>query len=163
MTRQKTISDKLFGTLTHSAGDGWKRPIELTIFNRLCTGYLIVLIDPNSGIEQNRLVAYEAFHAQINDVIGATEKAILDYYQSICIEYRERRGIVDSDDSSMPIIASIQDVSRLVKFEGVFFPYARPRPILGMLFKCTWEEEHGLAVKFENGQVTDVGFQDIVL
>jgi hypothetical protein len=32
-----------------------------------------------------------------------------------------------------------------------------------MLFECTWEEEHGLAVKFENEKVVEVGYQDIVL
>jgi len=163
MAKKKAMNDDIFGHLTHSAGDGWKRPIDLTIFDQLCTGYLIVQIDPNTGIEQNQIVAYKAFREHTNDMIGATESAILEYYQSICGDYRDRRGIVNPKDDFIPIIGSIQDVSRLVKLEGIIFPYARPRPTFGMLFKCTWEQEHGLAVKIENGQTVDVGFQDIVL
>ncbi|WP_425557580.1 DUF6985 domain-containing protein [Herbaspirillum huttiense] len=35
--------------------------------------------------------------------------------------------------------------------------------MVGVLFQCTWEPELGLAVKFVNEEVEEVGTQDIVL
>ncbi|WP_406851113.1 DUF6985 domain-containing protein [Herbaspirillum huttiense] len=35
--------------------------------------------------------------------------------------------------------------------------------VVGVLFQCTWEPELGLAVKFVNEEVEEVGTQDIVL
>lgn len=34
---------------------------------------------------------------------------------------------------------------------------------VGLLLKCTWEPEHGLAVKVEDEKVIEVSYQDIVL
>jgi hypothetical protein len=54
-------------------------------------------------------------------------------------------------------------LARLVKPEAVVFRYGNTRPTFGLLLNCTWEEEHGVGIKFVNGKVTQVGFQDIVL
>jgi len=161
--KDKEAMRAVFGQLTHVAGDLWHRPIELTIFGKVCAGYLMVDISPTNGIEKNQLIAYSAFSKRTDGLIKNAEKAIFDYYRSICGEYRDRRGIVDPDDRSTPVIAELQDLSKLLTLEGATFPYVRSQPTFGLLFKCTWEKEHGMAVKFENGRVVEVGFQDIVL
>ena len=35
--------------------------------------------------------------------------------------------------------------------------------VIGLLFRCTWEPELGLAVKIVNEEIEEVGTQDIVL
>ena len=33
----------------------------------------------------------------------------------------------------------------------------------GILCECTWEIEHGLAIKYQNEEVVEVGYQDIII
>ena len=163
MAKKKNVNDDVFGALTHSAGDLWKRPLELHIFGRTWTIALMVDIDPKDGVEQHQLAAYKTFTEKTDAIVSASEKAIFDYYQSVCKEVRSRYGITNPNDARVPIIKSSRDVFGLVEPEGVTFPYARQRPTFGILCQCTWEEERGLAVKYENEKLVDVGFQDIVL
>lgn len=163
MVKKKTINDEVFGVLTHSAGELWKRPLELSFFGGSWTVALMVDIDPREGVEQHQIAAYRTFTENTDAVVSAAEKAIFGYYQSICKEARSRYGITNPSDEKVPIVKSIRDMFPLVEPEGVTFPYARQRPIFGILCQCTWEEERGLAVKFEDGKLVDVGFQDIVL
>ena len=61
------------------------------------------------------------------------------------------------------VISSQDEVSKAVKLVGVTFPYARTRATFGFHFTCDWDEEHGLAIKFEDGELAEVGPQDILL
>lgn len=49
--------------------------------------------------------------------------------------------------------------------EQIIFPTTidKSKQIAGFLCECSWEIEHGLVIKFENGEVVEVGFQDILL
>ena len=162
MAKRKTRIDPTFGELTHCAGDGWRRPLDLRIFNRTTTVSLFVDVSPK-GIEKNQILAYQDFRDNSNALMADAERAIFEYYQAICTDYRDRYGIVDCEDELVPIINSVEAVFKLVKAEGVTFPYVRPRSTFGLLCQCTWEEEHSLAVKYENGKLVEVGFQDIEL
>jgi hypothetical protein len=53
----------------------------------------------------------------------------------------------------------------LIELNQIIFPYSFGEDIrkVGLLLNCTWEPEHGLALKFENEMVVEVGYQDIVL
>jgi hypothetical protein len=163
MAKKRTIHEQTFGDLTYVAGDLWKRPFQLKIFGKEWTVSLTVDIDPKDGVEENQVMAFNTFNAETSHLIAAAEKAILSYYQSVCKEYRSRYGISDPNDEKVPIVKSLKEVYKLVEPEGVTFPYVRLRPTFGILCQCTWEEERGLAVKFENGKIVSVGFQDIVL
>jgi len=161
--KKRTINNEAFGTLAHSAGDLWKKPFELHIFGHSWTVELMVDIDPISGIEQHQITAYKIFTENTVTIISESESAIFNYYQSVCNEVRGRYGITNPNDARVPLINSKEGLFRLVEPEGVTFPYARHRPTFGILCQCTWEEERGLAVKYENEKLVNVGFQDIVL
>jgi hypothetical protein len=96
-------------------------------------------------------------------MLREAEKELFSYYRSVCSEYRSRLGITRPDDDKVPLISTTKELSELLEPEALYFRYAHPNPTFGLLFKSTWEEEHGVAVKFENGKVSKVGFQDIVL
>lgn len=141
----------------------WKRELPLRIFGREWMVELAVDIDPKDGVEKNQLLAFAAFNKSPRAFAAAAEKAIFKHYQTICSEYRDRLGIRNPNDKRVPLIKSIKGLYRLLEPECVTFPYVRARPTFGLLCQCTWEEEHGLAVKYEDGKVVEVGFQDIVL
>ena len=64
-----------------------------------------------------------------------------------------------------PLITEISQLKPLVRATGLLIQDAwdiEDRR-LGLLFECAWEPEHGLAVKFENEVIEEVGFQDVVL
>lgn len=163
MAKKKARKDPVFGDLIQVGGDLWKRSMELRFLGRLLRGQLTVDISEKTGLESNQILAFNDFSKRTDAIIADAEKAIYDYYRSICDDRRSQYGIVDPNDVLLPIIKSVSEVFKLVTFEGVTFPYVRSQPTFGLLCECTWENEHGLAVKFENGKVVDVGFQDIVL
>ena len=41
--------------------------------------------------------------------------------------------------------------------------HGKPTRIVGLLFNCSWEPELGLALKFADEKIEDIGPQDIVL
>jgi hypothetical protein len=84
-------------------------------------------------------------------------------YQSVCDEYRDQLGVTERKHPKVPLISSLDELGRLIEPEAVVFRYTNARPTFGLLLKCSWEEEHGVGIKFVNGKVTQVGFQDIVL
>ena len=117
MAKKKPIYDGVFGRLTHVVGDLWERPIELQIFGRSWTVPLAVNIDPIDGIEAQQITAYRIFIDNQDVIIAAAERAVFDYYQSVCQEYRSRYGIVNTDHENVPLIKAKRDVYRLVKLD----------------------------------------------
>ena len=68
-------------------------------------------------------------------------------------------------DKIAPIIENKEELGNLVEPTQLIVRRVRNNGIrrLGLLFDCTWNIEHGLAVKIEDEEVVEVGFQDIVL
>jgi hypothetical protein len=163
MAKNKRKHDAVFGDLTNAVSDQWQRPIKVHFLGKDWIRPLLVDIDDKEGIEENQIIAYKDYSKRARTLLREAEKAIYDYYQSVSSEYRGRFGIVNPNDDRVPIIESVKDVFPLVEPEAVYFPYAHRVPTIGLLCQCTWEEEHGLAVKYENGKIVKVGFQDIVL
>ena len=95
--------------------------------------------------------------------MSEAENEIFKYYQEVCPEYRDK--LEDSADEFAPIISGREEVAKLVELTQIIFPYSFGKDIkrVGLLLNCTWEPEHGLAVKFVNEEIVKVGYQDIVL
>jgi hypothetical protein len=128
------MEDPVFGTLRHIVGDLWQRSVTLDLFGETWELPMSVSIRKKGGIEQNQIEACREFSTNLRSVLRATESAI-----------RERSN------------------GKRTTPEGVFFPYMCSKPTFGVFFQSDVDEEHGLAAKFENGKLTQVGPQDIVL
>lgn len=163
MGKNKTLNDPVFGNLKHSVADLWEREIKVTIFGIERFLKLSVDIDENEGLEVQQIRAFEQFQQHQDQFLRDAENEIFKYYQSVYDEYRSKYEIVDLDDKYVPQISSMERLADLVTPVGLIFPYARKKPTFGLLCTCTWEKEHGVAVKYEEGKITEVGFQDIVL
>ena len=86
-----------------------------------------------------------------------------EYYLSVYEEYRDNYG-EDADDYA-PIVNEEIKMKELLNFQSVYIPYQFDENELevGMLFDSKWEVELGIAVKIINGEVSEIGYQDIIL
>lgn len=107
--------------------------------------------------------AYSKFIADTNRLIQEAEQAIFEYYQEECLEYRAMLGD-ESADEIVPIITTTQQLGKLVDPIGLTIlpDFEDGVRRLGLIFNCTWEED-GIGVRFENEEVIEVGYQDIVI
>lgn len=64
-----------------------------------------------------------------------------------------------------PTISTKDEIANIVEPKQLIFPMVFDEDVshVGLLLECTWEPEHGLAVKIEDEEIIEVGFQDIVL
>ena len=94
----------------------------------------------------------------------ATSFLIEEVCSSITGVYRERLGD-QFKDKSAPIINTREELNSVVDPRQVLFPMVFGNKVreFGILCECTWEEEHGLAVKYQNEEVVEVGYQDIII
>lgn len=153
----------VFGTLKHRISNGWERATDITFCGQKVQTRLYVDIDPDAGLTASQFEAFRQFESGGDALITEVEKALLEYYQSICDKYRDQLSITDPADPNIPLIRRIEELAPLVTPEAVYFPDIYDEPTFGVLFKCTWEVEHGVAVVIENCKVKEVGYQDIIL
>ena len=135
----KIVEVAPFGELTHVVADLWQRPIKLTFLGRAVTVPVSVNLDEKKPVaEPEQVKAFEAYTAAPGKFIAAAENALQKAFK-----------------------AQLAGKGKIA-LESVSFPYARPCPTFGFLCTCNWEED-GLAVKFEDGKLAEVGTQDILL
>ena len=156
------MKDALFGELEYDLS--WCGKCTWTIFGRdVITPLIISCYEPEEITDYQRH-AFAAFEERKIEFTKLSEEAIFQYYLELLPEYRERFG--DFADKLAPRVSDLRDMGSLVIPAEVIVQRsigeARER-IIGLLFTCTWEPELGLAVKFINEQLREVGTQDIVL
>lgn len=95
------------------------------------------------------------------DSIAKAETVVFEFYERIYQDYRAQFGM--DAGARMPKVTEASELAQLVNLTGVVFPeVTHPGEItIGFLFECSWDPEHGLGVKFTNGNA-EVGSQDIL-
>ena len=141
----------------------WTKQQQMTIFRQ--EKIVPIKFDGELGeeLETEQIAAYIRFFKCDITLLEKAEISIYKYYLSIMPEYRDIYG--EQADQYAPLINDKFDIGKLVSFRSVYFPYSfnSGDRIAGLLFDCKWEEEHGLAVKFINEEIAEVGYQDIIL
>ena len=156
------INHEIFGKIKYDYY--WTRKQDMDIFGKKRSVNLLIQGEEDAEFEQAQKDAFVRFFDNITQILKEAENDIYKYYKAICQEYRDR--IVDgSADETAPIISSQEEIYRLVEPTDVIFrwSFGKDVRVVGILFDCTWEPEHGLAVKFKDEKVVEVGYQDIVL
>ena len=158
----KFLRDDVLGELSYEYG--WTREYNYPLWGRAVTVKLIVPCDEDAEIEDAQRDAFARFDESKGEMVALAERAVFDYYQSICNEYRERLG-VKLADAHAPRIQKIDQLEALIIPTEVVIQqsFKSGERIVGLLFRCSWEPELGLAVKFVDAEVEEVGTQDIVL
>ncbi|OZQ57728.1 DUF6985 domain-containing protein [Paenibacillus taichungensis] len=156
------LNHELFGEISYDLY--WSGQQKMKIFGK--EKVIILSIDGNEEGEFHDVQkeAYTNLVENIDDIITKVEEAIFDYYQEVYKDYREMVG-EDESDNIAPIIENKEELGHLVEPTQLIIRRVRKNGVrrIGLLFNCTWEIEHGLAVKIEDEKIVEVGFQDIVL
>jgi hypothetical protein len=157
----KEINHDIFGRITFDYS--WEREQEINFFGKKSLITLVINGEEDTDFEQSQINSFINFMANKNKYLAEAEKEIFKYYQEVCPEYRDRLG--DTADEFAPIVSSNEEIGNLAELTQIIFPYSFGKETrkVGLLLNCTWEPEHGLAVKFVNEEITKVGYQDIVL
>ncbi|RJS64153.1 hypothetical protein CJ485_05175 [Priestia filamentosa] len=156
------IKHDIFGELSYE--DGWKRDIRISLFGDERIVTLIIDGYDDAEFEEAQMAAYNSFFKDKDRLLKQAEDAILEYYLEVYKEYRERLGD-EFADKMAPVLSTKEEIAKIVEPRELFFPMVFDEDVrqVGLLLECTWEPEHGLAVKFEDEKVIEVGYQDIVL
>ncbi|WJE50793.1 hypothetical protein QRE66_15695 [Bacillus cereus] len=157
----KKINHKLFGELIYDGYWTGKQKIATLGHDKIVP--LIIDGEEHDVFSTIQEEAYSKFIADTNRLIQEAEQAIFEYYQEECLEYRAMLGD-ESADEIAPIIITAQQLGNLVDPIGIIIlpDFEDGVRRIGLIFNCTWEED-GIGVKFENEEVVEVGYQDVVI
>ncbi|WP_424632017.1 DUF6985 domain-containing protein [Bradyrhizobium sp. SYSU BS000235] len=155
--------DELFGDIEYDFQ--WMGKCVLPIFGKRVAIALSIPCDEASEIEVAQREAFATFQEHKGTLCRLAEEAIFEYYLRILPECRARFG-PEFADQWAPEVGTLSDVGRLVTLTEMIIQrsFTDPRErVVGLLFDCSWDVSLGLAVKFINEHLSEVGTQDIVL
>lgn len=157
-----TLHDDIIGDLSYEYG--WIRRYCVPSFGVPVDVQLIIPCDEGDDIENVQRAAFVKFESNKALYLRQAEIAIFNYYQDVCGECRVRFG-EEYADKLAPVIDCDEQIKELVKLNQVIIQqsFDSGERIVGLLYSCSWEPELGLAVKFVNELIDEVGTQDIVL
>ena len=158
----KIMNHDIFGELHYN--NNWHKEIELNLFGNTQKMELIIEGEENGEFEEEQIEAYKKFMQNKEELLEMCEEKVYIYYQEVNFDYRERLG-EQFKDKLAPVINTQDEINKLVYPKQILFPMVFGDMIreFGLLCECTWEEEHGLAVKYQNEEVVEVGYQDIII
>lgn len=155
------IVDETFGVIEFDYY--WEGSTEIEIYGKRRTIKLSIDGDDGGEFQDEQKTAFTNFNSRKKELLELAEIEIYKYYLSVYEEIRDMVG--ESADDVAPHINNKEDISRIVTPKELLVRTVHNNGIrrIGLLFECTWEPEHGLAVRFENENITEVGFQDIII
>jgi len=156
------MKDDVMGQMSYEYG--WVRNYSIPFFGESVDVQLVVPCDEGDEIEEAQRAAFLHFDANKSLYMQQTQEAIFNHYLEVCEEYRERLGGQFADKMA-PIVTEEIQLKPLIKPTQVIIQqsFSSNQRVVGVLFDCSWEPELGLAVKFVNSDLDEVGPQDIVL
>jgi hypothetical protein len=156
------MEDTLFGAMTYDSR--WVGRYSYRLFGKLVNVRLVVPCDEGDEIEPAQREAFSAFNAKRDELTMQAEAAIFTYYQNEVKGWRHQFG-AESADRMAPVINQPAELASLIEATDIIIrrTYSSADRVIGLLFSCSWDPELGLAVKFLNEAIEEVGPQDIVL
>jgi hypothetical protein len=160
--RPSVMNDPVLGELAYESD--WRRSHEYRLFGRTFQITLVVPCDEGAEIEPAQIEAFLRFEAIRDQTPDLVVSAVLDYYLGIVDERREMAG-AGLADKVAPLIATAEQLAPLIKPTELLIQQTlgSNKRVVGLLFDCCWDTSLGLAVKFVNESIEEVGPQDIVL
>jgi hypothetical protein len=156
-----TLNDVELGELSWDLA--WVRPLQCELFGARHTLQLVIVAYDESPPLDIQRQAFAHFLQRAPSIVSEVETELLHYYLNNLEEWREQFG--DTADQLAPYASSAADLSRLLRPTHLLVcdPFDSSDRIVGFLFDCSWDIEHGVGVKIVNEQVVEVGPQDILL
>ena len=137
----------------------WETELYFDIFD---ANARLSLYAEEEGPEEWQKILFDNFYKAQNELKPKIYNAIYKYYQEVAHEYRNMLG--SEALKFAPEVNDINGLRKLLTPDSVFIADVFPeKEEIGILFECTWEDEHGLGVRIEDGNIVEVGFQDVCL
>lgn len=157
------IFDRTFGNIHFSDDTGWIGSYVYPFLGSKVTVELNLGGEENEDISSTQRDAFVLFDSNSVELCRQAEESIFRHYQSRCKDLREQ--FADTADEYMPIIDNKTQLKPLVTPVALMVKESLTSTdrVIGLLFNCSWEPSLGLAVRFVNEVVGEVGPQDIVL
>lgn len=157
-----TILDPVFGEMSYQ--NGWIRAYHISFSGDDYCVQLFVQCGKASQIENAQRAAFLEFDKRREVLLSQASIELLKYYTRIYKGIRKRIG-EDSADNVAPAVRVESELRKLVKPTHVYVKrtFGSEERVVGLLFDCSWNSSGGLAVKFVDEEIEEVGSQDIVL
>jgi len=153
------INNTVFGELEFNDYD-WVGYINIDFFRNKGNVALIVRGEDDGQFEDEQYQAFDRLIENWKLLQQSILKSILDYYQ----QKRHELGYDIETNENYPLIETTDQILEKVTLVGIFVPDNDLNEFLdiGLTFDCTWDKENGLGLCLIEGEVTEVGYQDIV-
>ncbi|EJV63023.1 MULTISPECIES: DUF6985 domain-containing protein [Bacillus] len=154
------INDADFGELEFNNYD-WIGYKNIDFFGNEVKVTLIVRGEDDGHFEKEQYTAYNFLIERWLQLQQSILESILDYYK----QKRDELGYDVEPNESYPLIETATQVLEKITLVGIFIPDNDLIDFLdiGLTFDCTWDMENGLGLCLMKGEVTEVGYQDVVL
>jgi hypothetical protein len=122
---------------------------------------LIVKGDESGQFDEEQYVAYTSLMQNWEHLQQRFLQPILEYYK----QERHEPGYDIEVNESYPLVETTDQILEMINLDGIIVPYAgifEGRDIR-ITFKCTWDIENRLGLRLLDEQVTEVGYQDVVI
>lgn len=122
---------------------------------------MIVSGEAEGNFDPEQYTAYRSLIEKWDNLQRNILDSILAYYKQIRFEL----GYDIELNGDYPLIETTNQLLENITLLGISVPDNELSEILdiGLLFDCTWDLENGLGLSVKNGEVTEVGYQDIVI
>ncbi|PHA26353.1 DUF2004 domain-containing protein [Bacillus wiedmannii] len=154
------INDADFGELEFNNYD-WIGYKNIDFLGNEVKVTLIVRGEDDGHFEKEQYTAYNFLIERWLQLQQSILESILDYYK----QKRDELGYDVEPNESYPLIETATQVLEKITLVGIFIPDNDLIDFLdiGLTFDCTWDMENGLGLCLMKGEVTEVGYQDVVL
>ncbi|KMP36559.1 cytoplasmic protein [Bacillus cereus] len=154
------INDAVFGELEFNNYD-WIGYKNIEFFGNEVKVALIVRGEDDGQFEEEQYMAYNFLIERWQQLQQSILEPILDYYK----QKRYELGYDVKFNENYPLIETTTQIIEKITLVGIFVPDNDLIDFLdiGLTFECTWDMENGLGLCFVKDEVTEVGYQDVVL
>lgn len=158
----KSIEDKVFGLLKYDCD--WERMYSITMFNKETDVYLSVTGEKDEEIQDTQRSAFLQFEDNKNRIIKDSEEKLLEYYVQ---NYEKLANRISNDkiEEVLPKVSTIEELGKIMEPTMIVFQRNYDHNInkFGIALGCEWDDEAGMGIKFKNGEIVEVGSDDIIL
>lgn len=154
------INDVVFGELEFNNYD-WVGYKTIEFYGKEVKVALIVRGEDDGNFEEEQYMAYNFLIERWQQIQQSILDPILDYYK----QKRYELGYDVEFNENYPLIDTPAKILEKITLVGIFVPDNDLIDFLdiGLTFDCTWDMENGLGLCLVKGEVTEVGYQDVVL
>jgi len=155
-----SINDAVFGELEFNGYD-WIGNKSINFSGKESKVSLIIRGEDNGKFEDEQYTAYNSLIDKWDQLKQEILEPILDYYT----QTRKDLGCDVEYNANYPLIETTDQLIEKITLVGIFIADKELLEFLdiGLIFDCTWDLENGLGLCLIEGEVIEVGYQDVVI